>query len=314
MAFKQTHTALLPSFKVFLTIQEHNTIQINSLLVLKDGRLASCSDDNNIKIYDSSFLNCDIEISKQHNYSVQNLSQLDNGTLLSCDDWDSKINLWEISQKEYHLLHTLEGHKNTVNNVIPIDDDRIASCSWDCTIIIWNSKPPYNKISKLRGHKDIVNSIILLHSKEVLVSGSSDQKLIFWDMKTYKEIKKMDDIPCYNFYEVDSRRLVVGGYRTITVVNPVTYQVEAYIEDEDNGYYRSFIMLKNGHLLCGCGDGFKGFLCELDLWDYKIIEKREVHKKCVNSLVVIDENSFASCSQDSLIKIWRINNINTKCI
>ena len=128
-------------------------------------------------------------------------------------------------------------------------------------------------------------------------------------MKTYKEIKKMDDIPCYNFYEVDSNRLVVGGYRTITVVNPVTYQVEAFIEDEDNGYYRSFIMLKNGNLLCGCGDGFKGFLCELDMGNYKIIEKREVHKKCVNSLVVIDENSFASCCQDSYIKIWRINNI-----
>lgn len=271
---------------------------------MQDGRLCSCSDDNTIKIYNLKTNTIDIEISKLHNYSVQNLSQLDNGILLSCDDWDSTIKLWEISKETYKLLTTLYGHKNTVNKVIPLSKNRIASCSWDCKIIIWETIPPYKKITTLKGHKDIVNTIIALTNKEMLVSGSSDQTLFFWNLEDYQERKRIPDIPCYSFCELPNNRLAVGGYKSITVVNFLSYQIEAIIEDEGFGYCRSFIILKNGNLLCGCGDGFEGYLCELNLINYALLYKKEkAHKKCVTSLVKINDNSFATCCQDCFIKV-----------
>lgn len=275
--------------------------------MLQDGRLCSCSGDNIIKVYNLKTNTIDIEISKLHNYSIQNLSQLDNNILLSCDDWDSTIKLWEISKTTYKLLTTLYGHKNTVNKVIPLGKNRIASCSWDCEIIIWEASPPYKKIAALKGHKDIVNSIIALTNKEILVSGSSDQTLIFWDLENYVEKQAIPYISCYSFCELPQSRLAVGGYKSITVVNFLSYQIETIIEDEGFGYCRSFIILKNGNLLCGCGNGFEGYLCELSFQSYAILYKKEkAHKKCINSLVKINDNSFATCCQDCFIKVWEM--------
>ena len=65
------------------TINEHSDL-IASLLLLSDGRLASCSDDNTIKIYDiKNNYHCDITL-EGHTDCVNYISQLDNNKLISC--------------------------------------------------------------------------------------------------------------------------------------------------------------------------------------------------------------------------------------
>ena len=59
------------------TITDH-TDSVKSLLHLKDGRIASCSNDNKIRIYDpSNDYHCN-KVIKRHRKSINSICQLDN--------------------------------------------------------------------------------------------------------------------------------------------------------------------------------------------------------------------------------------------
>ena len=115
------------------TITGH-TDSVNSLLHLKDGRVASCSHDNTIRIYDpSNDYHCD-QVIKRHNYYIYSICQLDDGTIVSCSYQTIMIGDYTIKN----------AHDDWIYQVITLPNNRIASCSYDKTIKIWKSNPPYS--------------------------------------------------------------------------------------------------------------------------------------------------------------------------
>ena len=75
----------IEDIKSIKTITGH-TDSVNSLLHLKDGRVASCSNDNTIRIYDpSNDYHCD-QVIKRHSLGINSICQLDDGTIVSCSD------------------------------------------------------------------------------------------------------------------------------------------------------------------------------------------------------------------------------------
>ena len=69
--------------KAIKTISEH-TDEINSLLLLKDKRVASCSRDKTIRIFDpSNDYHCD-QVINRHSKSITSICELDDGTIVSC--------------------------------------------------------------------------------------------------------------------------------------------------------------------------------------------------------------------------------------
>lgn len=98
----KNYTELIEYFKdlsIFESIKfiAHNT-QIYSLLILQDGRIASCSGDKTIKIFDpKNNFNTDI-ILDGHLNTVTHISQAKNEKILSCS-FDYCIKIWNISKK-----------------------------------------------------------------------------------------------------------------------------------------------------------------------------------------------------------------------
>ena len=116
------------------TITGH-TGNVSSLLHLKDGRVASCSWDNTIRIYDpSNDYHCD-QVIERHNYGIKSICQLEDGTIVSCSN-DRTIMIGDYIIKN--------AHDNWILKVITLPNNRIASCSYDKTIKIWKSNPPYS--------------------------------------------------------------------------------------------------------------------------------------------------------------------------
>ena len=73
----------IEDIKSIKTITGH-TECVYSLLHLRDGRVASCSLDNTIRIYDpSNDYHCD-QVIKRHRQVIQSICQLDDGTIVSC--------------------------------------------------------------------------------------------------------------------------------------------------------------------------------------------------------------------------------------
>ena len=145
--------------KAMKTIIEH-ALYIHSLLLLKDRRVASCSEDNTIRIFEpSNDYHCD-QVIKRHSKGISSICQLDNGTIVS-SSYDNSIMIGDFTIKR--------AHESLIKKVITLPNDRIASCSSDYTIKIWNSNPPYSDtpIKVLKGHRNSVTSLLYIKEKDI---------------------------------------------------------------------------------------------------------------------------------------------------
>ena len=117
---------------------------VNSLLLLKDKRVASCSTDGIIRIYEPSN---DYHCKKGFSDGIKSICQLDDGTIVSCS-YSHSIMIGNYIIKNAHNFE--------INKVIALPNNRIASCSYEHTIKVWKSDPPYSDtpIKVLEGHSD----------------------------------------------------------------------------------------------------------------------------------------------------------------
>ena len=282
--------------KAIKTISEH-TDEINSLLLLKDKRVASCSRDKTIRIFDpSNDYHCD-QVINRHSKSITSICELDDGTIVSCSKDKS------IIIGDYTITNA---HNDYINKVIPLPNNRIASCSYDETIKIWKSNPPYSDtpIKVLEGHRHWITSLLYIKERDIMLSGSVTLRL--WNMSTYQCITVIEGVDCCSnnsLYQIDKDRVIVGSKISFSIVNIDKCIIEKRIEDESLGGVGCFLKLRdNKTILCGCDNGIFCFY-DMKTEQYKITKNN--HHKDINDLLLIDDNTFLSCSTDITIKVWR---------
>ena len=288
----------IEDIKSIKTITDH-THYVNSLLHLKDGRVASCSYDNTIRIYDpSNDYHCD-QVIKRHSEGITSICQLDDGTIVSCS-YDKSIMIGDYTIKN--------AHDDWILKVITLPNNRIASCSADKTIKIWKSNPPYSDtpIKVLKGHSYNVNSLLYIKERDVMISGSNDKTLRLWNMSTYQCDKVIEGVRCCftnSLYQIDKDRVIVGGVNSFSIVNIDKCIIEKRIEDESIEYVRCFLKLRdNKTILCGCQYGIFCFY-DMNTEQYKITKNN--HIGYITDLLFKDDNTFLSCSWDKTIKVWK---------
>jgi hypothetical protein len=231
-----------------------------------NGYVASCSSDTTVNIWNP---NTDESIQKYtgHLKSVNILDQIDVDTLVSGSE-DKAIHIWQISTGktlkiidvgksvysvkslsngliacglyggnitiyEYstgNLIQTLKGHTGTVYSLEILNEQFMASGSWDRKVIVWDLYSysiKYNLsqqisvscikrlspslmasgdlsgiiiiwnwlngslVHKLNGHDDYVSSLDL-YNDQTLISGSLDQKIKLWNISNGKLIQTIN--------------------------------------------------------------------------------------------------------------------------
>ena len=279
------------------TISEH-TDSVISLLHLRDGRVASCSDDKTIRIYDpSNDYHCD-QVIKRHSEGIRSICQLDDGTIVSGSYQTIMIGDYTIKN----------AHNDWIYQVITLPNNRIASCSYDKTIKIWKSNPPYSDtpIKVLREHSRLVTSLLYIKERDIMLSGSDDVTLRLWNMSTYQCDKVIKGVQCCSdnsLYQIDKDRVIVGGVYKFSIVNIDKCIIEKRIKDESIEYVECFLKLRdNKTILCGC---YNGIFCFYDMntEQYKITHDN--HNDDITDILLIDDNTFLSCSWDNTIKVWK---------
>ena len=292
----------IDQFFTVKTIQEHNS-NVYTLIVLSDGRLASCSWDFSIKIYNSSNYDCELTIENAHKDYVNSITELPDGKLVSCSS-DTSISIWSLGQKEYKLITSFKKHKSVVFKVITLTNNRFASCSYDNSIKIYSANSPYAVVATLEGHTGSVRSILQIQNKELLVSGSDDDTLCFWDTQNYLKLHSIDDVSCsyhQSLIEIKNNLIAVGGYATVFIVNYKTFSIQTVIQDDYLNCVNCFLPLDDGTLLCGCQFGR---VCNLDLNTFEwVFKKKDFISTCITSLVKISKRSFVMSSYDRAIYI-----------
>lgn len=264
------------------------------------------------------FINNEVEIysipSFSHNATIQGHTKAvswlieANYNKVITSSHDNSIKIWNYHKnrkEKYTLEKTLNYHTSSVLQVIELNNNKFASCSWDSSIKVWDIAPPYTCHYTLKISKFGLTSILLL-SNGLIVSGSVDSRLSFWNLDNQKCEHIITGIYCCNqnsLKEISKNKLIIGGINDISIVNIQTYQLESKIIFYEVLYFYSFLVLRDGSLLCGCQ---KGNLLQVDL---KTHRKRALisTKKNGSILGMIsfgDKQFISASSSDGVISIW----------
>ena len=107
-----------------------------------------------------------------------------------------------------------------------------------------------------------------------------------------------------SLFQIDNDRVIVGGVHSISIVNINKCLIEKTIEDEPLEGSCCFLKMRdNKNILCGCN---KGKFCFYDMKTEQCKITNNNHDDVlITDLLVIDDNTFLSCSWDKTIKVWK---------
>lgn len=314
--FKNISENPIQELNQFIQEIKGESICINHICLLNDGRLIVCGNSGDLTIIKKSpsgiyekVLNAEI-----HNKEISYVNQLNNGQIITCSS-DKTMKILSINNDDdLNIEQVLKGHTNAVYKVIEIDDETLISISSDLTFKVWKKKFDNYICSNTIQFQDYRSycNIIKINDNEFATISVGDSVLKFWDSKTFKLIKEIKNIKtCWgmeNMCIIDDNILCIGGndnegFYLIEISN---HQIMTIIRGPERIY--SIRKCLDGNIICGIIDEDRS--SSLVVYQFKngLFEKIEERKGCHNdsilSIIELEDGSIVSGSEDNTIKFW----------
>lgn len=226
------------------------------------------------------------------------------------------INPWNYVEalKIKQRIFGKHNRRSIINSIIQLSDNRIASCSDDKTIKIWNLKTG-ECIATLEGHTDDVHSLIKL-SENRIASGSRDKTIKIWNIEIPEHAHCIATLKGHEYgilllVKLSENRIASGSLdSTLKIWDLDTHRCILTIDLPERDDYvggkwhvRSLIKLSDNSIAIGSDDG------RINIWDFelaKYVASFEGHTGYIFSMIQLSDNRIASASQDKTIKIWTL--------
>ena len=282
---------------------------VNCLTILNDGRLVSGSSDNSIIIYNNITYEPDLII-KEHNDIIVCITKLSSGILDSCSR-DKTIKLFDIKEKNYEILQTLDYHLNWVFKIIELYNNNLVSCSLDENIIFYFKYNSQYQVDYKITTKGSCSSIIQTKENEICYFDhmkDNGTNICFFDLN----LKKIKSIISYKninnhifrtFNMITKDLLIIGGKNKISIININQYKIVKEIEVQKSNI-SGFCMLNEKMFLTGDDNGI------IRQWKIEgnnlilVSKKEKSHDGVICAFMKLGNGLIASCSFDNSIKIW----------
>ncbi len=121
-----------------------------------------------------------------HAEMVRALAFSPDGTLLAAAGGNpgrnGEVKIWSVA--DHRLVRTLEGHKDNILGVaFSPEGQRLATCSYDKTIIVWNVETG-EALQTLSNHVDAVYCVAWSPDGSTIASGAGDRTVKIWDAES----------------------------------------------------------------------------------------------------------------------------------
>jgi WD40 repeat protein len=291
--------------KVTSSLAGHSSV-VTSLAVLPDGRLASGSWDQTIRLWDVSNSTSRQTSLEGHTGAAWALAVLRDERLASGSE-DETIRLWD--PKSGAEVARLAGHSRRVTALAQLLDGRIASASDDESIRLWDTTN-WVETARLVGHTRQVRALAVLPNGR-LASGSLDATVRLWDVRRGVETGCLDLHPGEGVVEegvaamaiLPDGRLATGCRDNTIRLWDVTSGAETVRLEGHTSDVKALAVLPNGRLASGSDDG------TIRLWDVRSGSETACltgHTDRVWALAVLPDGRLISGSWDRSLRLWNL--------
>jgi WD40 repeat protein len=251
-----------------------------------------------------------ISLNKDTENNTTAMILLSDGSIATATGLNIKI--WNIIT--FQCTKILKGHKSTINTILLLPNDTLASCSKDRLVIFWDKD--FNCIGTIdyEGDYKFGNMILLTNGNLALSAYSHNYShclLILENGFVIKNIKT-EGIVC--LININNNRFAYSSnYHTINLWdNDIANGYQCISSKKLKGYIWTLVYLaKRNSVVSGCG--FFGI--ELIIWkvdtEFVCIGTIQSENERMNSSISLPIGYFAIGS-DSDVKIWDVDTL--KCV
>lgn len=283
---------------------------VNSIITLKDKRIALSGDSKDILILDPvNNYHIDITI-KGHEAYVHALCQTESGLLISGDSF-SNIKIWSLTKDSFTCLHTIESkteEKQELEFFLQLPENRFAYF-FNKKIHIHSCEAPFTLLQELPVENAYLSNMIYLKEKDILIA-TSNQKVLKYDMKTYKCVESVElemiGVGHRALIQLDQDRLLIGGMTHLWVFNVSTMKVEKDINNVGFMRYTALVELRDTkYILAGMDLGLM-LLIDRETLDYIVLKTVGDMINChINDIVSYDNGTIIDGSSDDCLRVWK---------
>jgi WD40 repeat protein len=228
-----------------------------------------------------------------------------NGEFIASGGWEKNINIYTNDSLNRLIKSIPDAHLYPLSALtFSRDGKMLASGSADNTIRVWDSV--FNPIKTLEGHTGKITALLIDPTRRFLISGAEDRQIILWDIKSGKQIKKLDNGSIIHSFALgtDGKSLYVACAETGIKVYTIGVWTIARTFTGHTDIVNSIAISPDGKLLLS-GSNDKS----ARLWD--IASGKETKKLPVDCWKVQavsftrDGKYFATGCNDGIVRIWQ---------
>jgi WD40 repeat protein len=162
-------------------------------------------------------------------------------------------------------------------------------------------------VRRFGGHTDLVDFIAISPDERTILSASSDDTLILWNIETGQILRRFEYNSDLTFvvFSPDGRTAISGGRDTTIVLWDVKTGdiIRRFTEYENEIYQIAFS--PDGRTILAGGKGDDSSVVQLDIETGQIIRRFEGHEGNVEGIeFVLDGSAFLSMSSDGVLILW----------
>ena len=285
------------------------------MLIMNDNRIVVGGERGELVIYNSKNFNIDLLINEHNNCWIVHLFQLKNGYIVSTA-YKNGINIIKLypNNSGYEIIQKLNFDKYISQTIELQNLQLVTSIGSETKLYFYTLDDHLFKLDFDMDLKSNFRHMIEIKNNELAVINQNGNLDIIDIGK--RVIKKsisginFTNNDCENFLCLLSDNiLAIGGNSVITLFDINAYYKIREINIENSGQVYSILKLKDNIIITGDHIG------NLKQWTFDeesqnlnktSFFKDKAHSSIVRYCLKINNNLFATCSDDSYLKIWEI--------
>ena len=285
---------------------------VRSLAFNREGKLASASYDNTVRLWDVERGKC-IKVFRGHTHRLRAIAFSPDDKTIVSGGWDHQLKIWNIDEGN-DSLRSLQGKTYWICSAdISPDGEFVVSGSDDKTLKLWNVES--GKIIKtFTGHDNWVWTVAFSPDGKLLASGSFDKTVRLWNIHSGECLHTLKGHVNWVWavaFSPDRKYLVSGSDdKAVKMWDVKTGEMLKEFKNKDSKWVRSVAFSPNSDLIASGSDDSK-----IRIWDVETEKANflEGHSDRVRSVAFSpDGKTLASASYDKTVKIWDITS--QKCL